>query len=353
MRILLKRLLAILSQLKPGLVSGSVYEQASHFLFNGKYVWTYNDHMCAIHPFKTKFPFSVNAQDFHSLCTKLNNTGFDVISITLEKNKLLIKAKNDKGKSKKEFEGRIDCLSTIEEMSLFFNQFSLDQNKWNPLPDNFVEGVDLCLLSLSDDITDRRFSSVHVHKKYLLSSDDIRLTKVNLSSPMNDSFVMPGFNLSYFSNFTFDKYLIDFPWSIFKSSESNVILCIRLVDQEPLDPGDIFGFDKMEIAVPVDFKEVVDLCSVSSDETGIIKFCFNNNSLECKGTDESKHFAIKQDIDFKGKETIFSGSTLFLKQLFDIIDIKNFKMFCCKEKSKLLFASDQVQHLLALINEKG
>jgi len=352
MRILLKKLLTILSLLRPGLVSGSVYEQASHFIFNGEYVWTYNDHMCVLHPFKTTFSFSVKAQDFFTLCTKLNNTGFDVISIVLEDNQLLIKTKSKKKGIKKEFTGKISALSTIEEMAVFLNQFSLNQNKWNTLPDNFVEGVSLCLLSLSDDITDRRFSSIHVHEKYLISSDDVRLTKVKLSSSIKDSFVMPGFNLSYFSNFTFDKYSIDFPWVIFKSDKNGIVLCVRLIEQQPLNLGNIFDFDKTEIPIPINFKEVVNLCSVSSDETEIIKFCFDNNTLQCEGFNSCKHFDIKQDIDFKGEEVIFTGNPLFFKQLFNVIDIKDFKMFCCKEKKKLLFISDQIQHLLALISEE-
>lgn len=350
MKIRLKKILKILSLLQPGLISGSVYEQASHFIFDGKQVWTYNDLMCVIYPLETDFSFSIEAKEFFSLCSRLSKTSFISISLILENGNLLIKAK----KKDKEFKGSIKVQPNIEEITSYFNQLSLKQEEWNILPKNFVEGVDLCLLSLSDDITDRRFSSIHVHKNYLLSSDDIRITKVDLSSPIKEPFVMPGFNLSHFSKFIFDEYLINLPWVYFKS-KNGIILCVRLVKQELLVPGTIFDFEKEEIPIPKNFKEIIELCTVSSDEKeAIISFCFANNTLTCEGSTDTKHFTMKQEQDTKpqGENQTFTGNSLFLKQLFDIANIKDFKMFCCKEKKKLLFTSEKIHHLLALVNVK-
>lgn len=347
MKLSLEKILKILSLLKPGLISGAVFEQADHFVFTGKEVGTYNDHICVLYPFKTKLCFSVCSQDFYSLCTKLKETGFDVISLQIEENTLFIEGK---GRNNQIFEGKMNVLIDIKESESYFDGFSVVESSWNDLPDNFGQGVSFCLLSVSDDITDRRFSSIHVHEKYLISSDDIRITKFKLSSSMNDTFVMPGFNLRYFSNFTFNKYLIKLPWVIFKSS-AGILFCIRLVNSENLlDSDDVFCFRKERIFIPDNFSEIVDLCSIGNENKSL-SFVFDANSIKCEGKDDNKLFVLrKENIDFKGKKLEFIINSLFLTQLF--ATIKEVKVFCAKDRDRILFVSGQFEHLIALIREE-
>lgn len=347
MKLSLKKILKILPLLKPGLVSGAMFEQADHFVFTGKEIGTYNDHICVLHPFRTKLCFSACSQDFYSLCVKLEKSGFDVVSLQIKENMLFIEGL---GTNNQVFKGRMNVLTDIEEIKSYFDQFSVVESDWENLPDNFSQGVSSCLLSVSDDITDRRFSSIHVHKEYLISSDDVRITKFKLSSPIENSFVMPGFNLGYFSDFTFSKYLIKFPWIIFKS-DTKILFCVRLVDEDCLlEFDDVFCFKKKRIFVPTDFEEMVDLCSIG-DKNKSLSFIFDANSVKCEGKDDNKLFVLeKKNTNYKGRKIKFVINSLFLTQLFVIV--KKVKIFCAEEGDKILFVSEEFEHLIALMREE-
>lgn len=344
MRFSLKKILKILPLLKPGLVSGAMFEQADHFVFTGKEIGTYNDHICVLHPFRTKLCFSVCSQDFYSLCVKLEKNGFDIISLQIKENTLFIEGE---GENNQIFKGKMNILTDIEEIKSYFEKLSSVESDWNILPDNFGQGIFSCLLSVSDDITDRRFSSIHIHKEYLISSDDVRITKFKLSSSMESSFVMPGFNLGYFSNFAFSEYLIKFPWVIFKS-DAKILFCVRLVDEDCLlEFGDVFCFKKKRICVPTDFEEMVDLCSIG-DKNKPLSFIFDTNSVKCEGKDDNKLFVLeKENTNYKGRKIKFVINSLFLTQLFTTI--KKVEVFCAEGEDKILFVSEYFEHLIALM----
>ena len=61
MKIEREELLKVLSAIRPGLAKKDIVEQATHFIFTGQEVLTYNDQICISYPFETDFECSVPA----------------------------------------------------------------------------------------------------------------------------------------------------------------------------------------------------------------------------------------------------------------------------------------------------
>lgn len=157
-----EELVKILTGLKPGLANKEVIENTNCFAFTGDRVCTYNDDIAISHPLETDFTAVIEAKTFYSYISKLKEEEIDIAQT--EKG-LLIKGK----RAKANFPVR------TEEIDMYL--LAIGKAKGHKkLPDNFVEGLKLCLPSVSQDASRPSLSTIHICANRIQATDGFRIS---------------------------------------------------------------------------------------------------------------------------------------------------------------------------------
>ena len=161
MKIKKEELLDVLYTVKPGLAKKAIIEQATHFIFTGDDVCTFNDQISISCPIETDFKCSVPADKFYEVINKIDS---DEITIIQKDNELTINGKKVKSGL---------AISTDDEVIKMLDEMDFPDDKdWKKLPKDFSDGISLCSFSVSNDISHPYLSNILVSGKNIISSDD-------------------------------------------------------------------------------------------------------------------------------------------------------------------------------------
>jgi DNA polymerase III sliding clamp (beta) subunit (PCNA family) len=339
MKVEKENLIDVLSLVKPAIGKKDVLDSLSGFLFTGESVMAYNDQIRIECPFVSDFSCVVSAEELFRLLQGIKE---DSIDISLEDQHLSIKSSGTEA----ELSIISDGETVLEPMG--FN--SKKDLKWESLPENFIEGMSLCLFSVSKDISQGALTCIYVGEQRIFSSDNYRISMYEHGG-ISDSVLIPFGAATELVKFNVKLYCHSDSWFHFKTEEG-VIFTTRIVKAD--FPDCLPFFTEVEgglrLRIPKEAKESVDaLIFFAEGEQDIdkkIKVTFNEGAIFCKGESKLGWVEKKIPIPYKRKPVSFMINPVFFSQI-----LKNIASVTLL-KDKALFKSGNFSHILALPAER-
>lgn len=337
-----KELLEVLKSVKVGIVKKSNLEQASHFVFTGKEVASYNDQVCITHPFKTDFKCTLPAEEFEKILQKIKE---DIFTATLKDDRLFIKSKQTKASLVASIDNEIyECISDLK--------LSKVKKKLQPIPKGFIDGLNMCMFSVSADMTQTHLTCLNVSNNRIVSSDDFRISMYKLPEPINEQFLIPGTSVFELVEFPVTKYYLTKTWAYF-ATDDNCFYCARLVDAQYKDIAYLFDeFEEMKtrpFSFPEDTQKLVDNVSILAegefemDKRIIISA--KDGKVSFKGKNVKGWIEQKLKIDYDGEPFKILINPIFLSQILH----KTAKTKISHDR--VLFTTKNFSHLVSLVDE--
>lgn len=335
MKINRNELLQALAKVRPGLSSKGIIEQANHFIFTKESITTYNDFICINFPFKTDLQCSIKADEFYKLLQSMQD---EMVIIACDKD---MKVKMN-GKATRA------GLSAIKEGAI---TESIDQlglasiKKWRVLPESFIEGVKLCMFSISKDVTSGALSCLCLNDDKMISSDNMRISQFIIDG-FKGKVLIPLQAVVELAKYAVTKYFITDSWIHFKTDD-DLIFSARLMKGDFPDVGALLDLKGSKITFPKELKEALKLIKiVVEDAIDIvdqkISISIGADKIVCRG--EGNIGWAEQDIacTYQGKDIHFLINPAFL------MDILNRTQDMIIGDDKALFVIDKFKHIMVL-----
>lgn len=336
MKIKRSELLKALSLVKPGLAKKEIVEQSTHFIFNKEEIVAYNDYICITHPFKTDFKCSIKAEEFYKLLQSMKEE-----NITVECGKDMIVKINDK-------ETRVGLSATKEgKIDEYINQLDIKNiKKWKILPKDFIQGVYLCMFSISKDMTSGTLSCLSIVDNKISSSDNLRISQYEMGDSIKNDLLIPLQSVVELVKYPVTKYCLIDSWIHFKTDEG-IVFSTRIMKGDFPDVGKFLDLKGTKINLPKELQEAMQLTKiVVEDSLDIVdqkvELTIKKDIITCRG--DGKISWAEKDVVFsyKGKEIKFLVNPLFLSQVLN----KTTSVIVGEEKA--LFISDSFKHVMVL-----
>lgn len=336
-----RELLEILKSVRVGIVKKSELEQAGHFVFTGKEVASYNDQICISHPFKTDFKCSLPAEELEKILGKIKE---DLIQFSFADDRLLIKSK----KTKASLVASID-----EEIYECINKLKLSKikKKLQPIPKGFIEGLRMCMFSVSSDMTQTHLTCVNIANNRIMSSDDFRVSMYSLPEPIDAKLLIPGTSVFELVEFPIETYHFERNWAYF-ATENGCFFCCRLVDAQFDDVAELYdAFDNEPyeiIKFPEDTQKLVENVSILADGEfemdKRITISVSKGYMTFKGKNVKGWIEQKLKIKYKGEDLKMCINPIFLSQILD----KTAKTKVNVKLEQVMFTTKHFNHLVSL-----
>lgn len=331
-----KEILTLLESVKPGLAKNTSIEQSDVFVFQDNKIITYNDKISIVIPFKSDLNGNVPADELYKTLSKIKE---DKIKIFIKENQLCVHSKKVKAK-----------LKLIDIENIIIPDIP---TKWKSIPENFIEGLSLCIFSASDDEVSGFLNCLSIQNNSIVSSDNFRISQFNMDNDM-DNFLLPVSSAKQLVKYIPAKYVLSDSWIYFQI-ESGAVFCSRIVDVSYPNVTEMLSTVKgTKFKLPEEIKELkqsVELSSVFADGEfdthKKIQVTIKNGKIICKGEKESGSIQTKTNIDYEGDNISFIINPIFFLQI-----IEKFASAIIS-KNILLFQSKNFKHLLSLFDNEN
>ena len=252
------KFLELLSTILPGIARKDFVDQFTHFIFDKKRAVTYNEQVCVCMPFRTEFACSVAADEFLKLIKSLRAEELELGMIQNgEKHAMTITA--DK------VEAELAVAGNIEEVEKNVKRLKLTTlaTLWKPVPDDFAQALQWCLFSASKDATLGKLTCLHIKKKVVTSSDDLRISQFTMSGSMDADIMIPASTVEELCKFEIQDFCVVDPWAYFKTA-NGAIFCAHLKsDDTPYpNPKAEFEFEGVEVELPGELKSALESAEI-------------------------------------------------------------------------------------------
>lgn len=333
-----QELLDVLIMVRPGLSKKDIVEQATHFIFTGESIVTYNDDICVSHPYITNFKISIKAQDLYKVLSDLN---IEEVDLSVKDSILYMKG----GKTRSGLQGLIggDVVGMLDILGLE------KERDWNLLPTDFIDGLFLCMFSASR-IVGSPLNSVNINGNLLQSTDNYRISRYELNAHTDINLSLPIRAVQELISFPITYYYKTDSWVYFKTEQGAIFCCRYIVNTFP-DTTGFFDLSGASLSFPDSIKNAIDEISAMAvaeiDYMRKIDIRIENNTITCRA--EKDRGWIEKDVDFiySGSPLVFSINPIFFRQVLD----RTPSMLIAGDRA--LFLSEGYKHLMALPKFSG
>lgn len=341
-----EELLKTLTLAKPALAKKEFILQATHFIFQGDYIATYNDSICIIAPFKTNFKCSVNGDEFYKALESISE---EIVDISLTDNQILIKSK----KTKAGLSTLVDDQEKVDNLIEDLKNRTSEKKFWKKLPGDFINGIFLCMFNASKDMTTGVRCCVAVRGNEIYSTDNLRISKYTLSSKM-DEMLIPARDAVELSKYEVTRYGKSDNWLHFITDDEVMFSCRTMIGDYPFDS--LSRFFKKEpnnvMTLPKDLQDVMKAAAVFAagdvDVAKMVEIKIEGNTIHCKSEKERGWMEKEIDIEEKfEKEILFYINPMFFAQVLD----KATSLFLIvgeEYPDKAVFLNENFVHMIAL-----
>lgn len=342
-------LLQILQSVKPGLATREFIEQATHVIFLGDHVATYNDTLCIVAEFHTDFVCSVKGDEFYKTVDSINESE---IEITLENDQIKLNAKKTKA-------GMSTVVGENEKVEKFITTL-MEKTKqsrfWKVAASDFKEGLFLCALSASRDMTTGVRCCVAIKDDTLYSTDGVRVSKYVMSRKMDDLLISARDAIEL-AKYDISHYGRSDGWLHFKTKDNVQFHCKTMVGDYPFEGViKVFRVPKDEIALPKELRDSLMAASVFSegdvDIAKLVEITITDNKIICKSQKERGWIIKEVDLEkYEGPDLYFYINPVFFAQILD----KTTTFFLSQKEDwpdKAIFTNENFQHVIALPGEE-
>ena len=324
-------LLTALQKIKPGIAKKDIVEQATHFIFTGSEIVTYNDNISIKYPLKTDIKCSVPAEDFFKVVQELD---CKELNIKLDQDKLCF----DTGKAKVKL-----SIGTELNKKLIVKT----PEKWKSLPEDFIEAISFCSFSASRDMTKIVLTYIDISGSVVSSSDNYRVTQFVMKEKIKDNLLISAEAVRELVKFPITKYSVNDSWIFFKTADNIIFSCKRISETFP-DLSKILDTSAgQKIKFSADVSKAVKVSSIFAegafDIDRKIKVTVENGKLTCIGEKQTGRVDFTIDTEsVKNKKIDFTiNPEFFLKILME-------SKTAIVGKDKITFMSKNFKHTISL-----
>jgi len=337
MRVIRDQLVNILASLKPGLAKKDIIEQASHFIFTGKDICTYNDRTCIIYPYETDFKCSVKGEEFYKI---LYGVSEDEVDINVEDNYLKVGSKRLKA-------GLSILIDEKEKVEPMINSIkrSIRKLEFEKIPTNFLDGSFLAMFSTSKDQTKGVLNCVCYHDDNIFSTDSLRVSHFKMNSRVKFSLIHYK-NVVDLVKFPIIETALGTSWIHFKTEKGVLFNCRVLLEEYPEHIEKYFDIRGIKITLPKKLKEVVETVTILAegdiDTNKVIKIDIAKNIIKCTAKKERGWVENSTEIEYNDKPITFYINPIFFAQILDrAVDM-------VVGETSALFVTDTFKHIISL-----
>jgi len=339
-----EELLKVLAAVRPGIAKKEIILQATHIIFTGDAVATYNDSICIIHPYETDFQCSVQGEEFYKALESINEKEVEII---VEEKQVRIKSRRTKAGlstlvgEKEKVEGMIQNLREKTSVKRF----------WRKLPGDFVQGVFLCMFSTSKDMTKGVRCCVATRNNEIFSTDNLRLSKYVMNGSM-DSVLIPSKTAVELVKYDLTRYGVSEGWTHFLTKDNVMFNCRTMAGDYPFDAiNRFFRPPEEEIILPKELQDAMKAAAVFAagdvDIAKMIEVKIKGNKITCKSEKERGWMEKELDVEGDVDDVVFYINPIFMAQILE----KSTSLFLIQKEEfpdKAVFTNATFQHIVAL-----
>jgi DNA polymerase III sliding clamp (beta) subunit (PCNA family) len=326
MQVQREELLESLKIVKDGLSIKAMIEQTDHYCIRDGCVSTFNDRVAVSHPIELSgVEGAVEAKSFLQIITRFKTKTVDIGVIDRQ---LVVKS----GKTK--------------EATLAFCE------NWEPLPDEFLEGLGRCKHCAGKDKTRPILMCVHASNGFVYSSDGRKLTRYDLGAEAAEqdiNITIPSDTIKAVINNEPIEYKTDDIWVHFRNANDTILSVRSMQGEYPIEKCDklIDTFDGDEIDFPVDLGLVLERAEVFAEDV-----VTNRTAVIVELTEGLTVISSRNAVgeyreecknEYEGRDLLFSFPPGMLLDMAD--DISKVMV----NNSAIMFETESYYHVIALM----
>lgn len=335
MQINREQLLNQLESVLPGLSPREIIEQSSCVVFKDGKIITYNDEVSCSQKTELDITGAVQAMPLVNILRRLKEDELEIESDGIE---LLIKGKKRKTGIRMEKE----ILLPIDSIEV--------PDKWNSLPDDFIDAVSIIQECAGKDETQFVTTCIHIHPDFIESSDNEQIARYKIKTKIKESFLVRKEALKYIVSLNMTKISETENWVHFKNSEGLVLSCRRYLEEYP-DWSKVLKVNGKIITLPKGLKDAAERCEVFSaemPEDNQVTIFLKPGKLKITGKGVSGWHTEFKNLSYKEQAMSFTISPKLLAKIVD----KHNECEITQEKLKVDGGKFVYVTALGLIDEK-
>jgi len=328
----------VLTALKPGLAKTKVVEQMSHFIFTGQDIVTYNDKILVSFPYETDFPFSISAEKFFGLVSNMSSPTIEVIQ---DGKSIKIEGKAIKAGIRTMQEDELgDSIQAVKDQAA--------EGGWQPLPEDFVEGVFLSSFSASSDESQGTATCVYAIGNMLYAGDRTRVSQFRMAQEVKEPFFLKAIVAPDISGYYVTEVTQSKSWIHFRTEDGLNFSTRKVVGQFPNYAPFFEKFEGDKLLLPgKELKEAIKTVTIikkEDDPKGVIVKMMEGKLLCSYTTNEGREWIEKEmELDYKGETVEIGMNAEFLSQVLE----KAVEVIISPDRQRMLFQSDNFKHILS------
>lgn len=181
------------------------------------------------------------------------------------------------------------------------------------LPDDFIESVKLCLQVASKNESDQLLTCLSIKGKDIVATDNIRIAHAEMKSEM-DEMLIKAAELKSLSIIQPVSYIAGKSWIHFIDGKG-VAFSIRRSKGEYPNMLKFMDFKGIELTLPKEILEGVDLASVFTDVNDVININIKNGICQVLKGSDAGGVDFREKIDYKGQDVTFKINPDLLKEM--------------------------------------
>ena len=328
-------LLFALNSVKPGLATKDVIEQATHFVFTGSEVATWNDRVCVSHKLDTPFYCSVVAEDLMAILRGMKEGDIEEMYLSPE-NQLVIQSSYTAA--------RLSTMVSERRVEEALASMKLDELEWKPIPQRFLSGLKLCQFSASADHTTQNLFCVYVEGMDILSSDGDRCSIYNMDEVMPEMLI-PASTIKDLTGYNVTHYCVSDNWLHCKTAE-NATFSVKLGSGEFHDIRQYFEVEGEVAPLPIEVKDAVDsataMCEADSVKDLKLSVIITKDLVTIHAEKERGDITKKVPCKYDGPSLNFLVNPVFFSEVIGLSTEMTVGDGVC------LFQSDNFRHVISL-----
>jgi DNA polymerase III sliding clamp (beta) subunit (PCNA family) len=332
-------LLSALMKVKPGLAKKEIIEQAQHFIFSNGEVTTFNDQVCVMHPIECDFDFSVKGEEFYKIISGISEKEID---LTMKESTLHIKAKGTNCK----LSTLLGDAGFVAPLVQVLRDAISSDGFWKKLPTEFLDGLYLCALSASKDLSTGVKSCVAIKGENIYSTDGLRASLYVMDSSIEE-IMIPARDALELIKYNVTEYGASENWMHFRTTDGTVFNCKSMRGDYPYAKVDrLFEDAEPTIMFPDTMKESVSsvliLAEGDVDINKTITVSVKSGSITCHAEKERGSIDKTVECDYSGDAFSFDINPIFFAQI--LSHAPGLALF----DNRAMFLSDNFWHVIAL-----
>jgi len=335
-------LLTKLDAVAPGLSKKEILEQATHYIFSGERIITYNDKISVSTPYtEITESFSVKAEDFYKI---LKGISEETAFFQLKDNMITLATDTTEA----------ELAITTEETTVveLYKSLDIENQKSKKIkdPQDFITALDFCKFCASKDLTADALFCVCIEGTKVMAADDIRVSVYTLKEKF-PKMLIPATMLGELTTYPLKEYAVADSWTHFFMENGTCFSCRTVDDDYPNMEDFLNETTESDEVTPVDLPKelkpvletVIPMCKGDSEMEKVVEVHYNNKQIILIAEKETGK--LKKTVKYNsGIDISFMINPIFLKDIMSRCDQFNL----IGDRSVIHFSAGSFNHIISV-----